>query len=58
MLRALKDRAVAVRVATKHLVAEEAPESYKDVSEVVSTCQHAGISHMVVKLRPIACIKG
>lgn len=37
---------------------EEAPESYKDVSEVVDTCHQAGISKKAVKLRPIAVIKG
>ena len=37
---------------------EEAPESYKDVCEVVDTCQAAGISKKVLKLRPIAVVKG
>jgi tRNA-splicing ligase RtcB len=37
---------------------EEAPESYKDVTEVVDTCHDAGISEKCVKLRPIAVIKG
>jgi tRNA-splicing ligase RtcB (3'-phosphate/5'-hydroxy nucleic acid ligase) len=35
---------------------EEAPESYKDVTAV--TCHDAGISKKVLKLRPIAVIKG
>lgn len=46
------------RVASPKLVMEEAPESYKDVSEVVDTCHAAGISKKTVKLRPIAVIKG
>jgi|TARA_B110000977_G_scaffold200886_1_gene293030 tRNA-splicing ligase RtcB len=37
---------------------EEAPESYKDVTEVVNTCHDAGISKKAVKLRPIAVVKG
>jgi tRNA-splicing ligase RtcB len=37
---------------------EEAPESYKDVTAVVDTCEKAGISRKVVKLRPVAVIKG
>jgi tRNA-splicing ligase RtcB len=37
---------------------EEAPESYKDVTEVVETCHAAGLSKKTVKLRPIAVIKG
>jgi hypothetical protein len=40
------------------LVMEEAPESYKDVTEVVDTCHAAGISKKAVKLRPIAVVKG
>lgn len=45
-------------VASPKLVMEEAPESYKDVSEVVDTCHNAGISRKAVKLRPIAVVKG
>ena len=37
---------------------EESPASYKDVDEVVETCHRAGISRKVVKLRPIAVVKG
>lgn len=37
---------------------EEAPEAYKDVNSVVDTCHNAGISKKVVKLRPVAVIKG
>ena len=37
---------------------EEAPESYKDVNDVVNTCQAAGISKKCIKLRPIGVIKG
>ncbi len=47
-----------LRVASPKLVMEEAPESYKDVSEVVDTCHAAGISKKTVKLRPVACVKG
>lgn len=45
-------------VASPKLVMEEAPESYKDVSEVVDTCHEAGISRKAVKLRPIGVVKG
>lgn len=37
---------------------EEAPESYKDVTQVVDSCHRAGISRKCIKLRPIAVIKG
>lgn len=58
VMRLLESRGVTIRVATEKLIAEEAPESYKDVSQVVETCHNAGISKLVVKLRPIAVIKG
>lgn len=58
VLDALKTKGIAIRVASPKLVMEEAPESYKDVTEVVDTCHQAGISKKCVKLRPIAVIKG
>jgi tRNA-splicing ligase RtcB len=54
----LKKKGIAIRVASPKLVMEEAPESYKDVSEVVETCHRAGISKKCFKLRPICVIKG
>ena len=58
VLNHLKERNISIRVASAKLITEEAPESYKDVSEVVDTCHNAGISRKAVKLRPIAVIKG
>lgn len=49
---------IAIRVASPKLVMEEAPESYKNVTDVVDTCHSAGISKKCIKLRPIAVIKG
>ena len=58
VLDSLKAKGIAIRVASPKLVMEEAPESYKDVCEVVETCHAAGVSKKAVKLRPIAVIKG
>lgn len=58
VLAQLQRQGIAIRVASPKLVMEEAPESYKDVSQVVETCHSAGISKKTVKLRPIAVIKG
>ena len=44
VLEKLKTKGIAIRVASPKLVMEEAPESYKDVTEVVNTCHDAGIS--------------
>lgn len=54
----LDAKGIAIRVASPRLVMEESPASYKDVDEVVETCHRAGISRKVVKLRPIAVVKG
>lgn len=48
----------AATYCSPKLVMEEAPESYKDVDDVIETCHQAGISKKAVKLRPIAVIKG
>ena len=39
-------------------VAEEMPDAYKDVAEVVRVVHDAGISTRVALLRPIGVIKG
>ena len=57
VLDKLKTKGISIRVASPKLVMEEAPESYKDVTEVVNTCHDAGISKKAVKLRPIAAAK-
>ncbi|KAI5633100.1 tRNA-splicing ligase rtcB domain-containing protein [Phthorimaea operculella] len=58
VLNKLEDMGISIRVASPKLVMEEAPESYKNVTDVVNTCHAAGISKKTVKLRPIAVIKG
>ncbi|KAI4786478.1 hypothetical protein KUCAC02_037095 [Chaenocephalus aceratus] len=58
VLDKLADQGIAIRVASPKLVMEEAPESYKNVTDVVNTCHDAGISQKAIKLRPIAVIKG
>jgi len=58
VLDSLRSKGISIRVASPKLVTEEAPESYKDVSQVVETCHAAGIGRKVAKTRPIAVIKG
>ena len=58
VLQLLTDKNISIRVSNPKLVTEEAPQSYKDVSNVVDTCHEAGISRKVIKLRPIAVVKG
>jgi len=57
--RELEDRhGVYVRATGRDSLKEEMPEAYKNVQDVVTVCHNAGISKMVVKLKPIGCIKG
>lgn len=58
VLSHLADLGISIRVASPKLVMEEAPDSYKDVTDVVDTCHQAGISKKCFKLRPVAVIKG
>ncbi len=58
VLRKLEQQGISIRVASPKLVMEEAPESYKNVTDVVNTCHAAGISKKTFKLVPIAVIKG
>uniref|UniRef100_A0A1I8HC61 3'-phosphate/5'-hydroxy nucleic acid ligase n=3 Tax=Macrostomum lignano TaxID=282301 RepID=A0A1I8HC61_9PLAT len=58
VLQALEAKGISIRVASPKLVMEEAPESYKNVTDVVDTCHAAGISKKCIKLRPIGVIKG
>ncbi len=54
----LGDRGIFVKAASWKGIAEEAPDVYKDVDEVVKVCQVAGIANIVAKMRPIGVIKG
>ena len=51
-------KGICLRAASMDSISEEAPESYKDVEDVVSTCERAGISKKIVKLIPFCVIKG
>jgi len=56
--RMLEERGVLVRGHSYSGLAEEAPESYKDVAEVVDAAHAAGLARKVARVRPIACVKG
>ena len=58
VLKKLEAKGISIRVASPKLVMEEAPESYKNVDDVVNTCHESGITKKALKLRPIAVIKG
>ncbi len=49
---------VVVMAAGMATVAEEMPEAYKDVAQVVDVVDRAGISRKVAQLKPVGVIKG
>jgi len=60
--RALRDELAAggidVRGRSARGLAEEAPFAYKDVDEVVMSCERAHLGRRVARLRPIGVVKG
>ncbi len=54
----LESRGIMVRAAHLAGLAEEAPEAYKDVREVVEICEGAGLSRKVARMRPVGVMKG
>jgi tRNA-splicing ligase RtcB len=51
-------RGVLARCQSLRGLEEEQPEAYKDVDEVVTTVDEAGLSGRVARLRPIGVVKG
>jgi tRNA-splicing ligase RtcB len=58
LIDSLASEGILIRSASYRGVAEEAPAAYKDVGAVVDAAEQSGLSRRVVKLRPMACIKG
>jgi tRNA-splicing ligase RtcB len=58
IFRELLDKGVYVRSDSKGTVAEEIPEAYKDVAEVIEVMHEAGIARKVARLVPLAVVKG
>jgi tRNA-splicing ligase RtcB len=58
LLDEMAERGVMVRSQGRATVAEEMPEAYKDVAEVVSSVEGAGLARRVARLVPFAVIKG
>ena len=54
----LAEKGILVDSVSKAVLAEEAPQAYKDLDEVVNAAVGAGIAKKAVKMRPIAVWKG
>lgn len=56
--KALEARGIVVRAGSMKGLAEEAPEAYKDIHDVIGTVTAAGLASKVASLEPLAVIKG
>ncbi len=54
----LESHNIFVKAASWKGIAEEAPQVYKDIDEVIKITENAGIAKAVVRLRPYGVIKG
>ena len=58
VVKDLEARGVVVKAAGLATVAEEMPDAYKDVADVVRIVHEAGLARRVAQLRPMGVIKG
>ena len=54
----LKKKGILIKCYSMRGIAEEAPQAYKNIDDVVEVVHRAGLSKKVVRLRPLAVIKG
>jgi tRNA-splicing ligase RtcB len=54
----LKDQGIYVRAASQKVAAEEAPDAYKNVDDVVHVADGSGISRLVARMKPLGVVKG
>jgi tRNA-splicing ligase RtcB len=54
----LEAKGIRIHASTPNVLAEEAPDAYKDVDEVIALTQEANLARPVVRLNPLAVIKG
>jgi tRNA-splicing ligase RtcB len=54
----LKERGIHIKAHSLPGLAEEAPDAYKPVEEVVDAIHNAGLSKKVARMRPLGCLKG
>ena len=58
LLRRLENEGIEIRAGSLRGLAEEAPEAYKDVNQVVDSVTGAGLARKVARLEPVVVIKG
>ena len=58
LIKELEAKHIFVKASGRGTIAEEAPEVYKDVNDVVDVVHNAGIAKRVCRMRPLGVIKG
>jgi RNA-splicing ligase RtcB len=58
VLEELKSEGIVIRAHSLRGAAEEAPGAYKDVDVVAEATEQAKLAKRVVRLKPLACVKG
>ena len=58
LLKYLDRQGVTVRVHSKSLLSEEAPQAYKDAQQIVNVVHNAGLAQLVARLKPVIVVKG
>ena len=58
ILKDMNEKGIVLRLTEEDLIAEECDDAYKDVRDVVETCQEAGITKIAFKLKPLIVVKG
>src|SRR6266705_6522986 len=56
--KSLESRGIVIRAASMEVLAEEAPDAYKDVDRVAEVSHQLGIGTKVVRMTPIGVAKG
>lgn len=54
----LRAQGIVINAGSRKGLVEEAPLAYKDIDDVVNVIHEAGIAKKVIRLRPLAVIKG
>ena len=58
MQKELCHEGIEVKAGTFKRLAEEAPQAYKDIDEIIKVVDEIGISKKVIRLKPLTVIKG
>ncbi len=56
--RRLEQRGEVIRATSPKVLAEEVPEAYKDIDEVIKSVELSGLSEKVARLIPLGVVKG